>query len=453
MIKSAIVIGGGITGLTLGWALQRAGSSVCVLEKSAQAGGAIRTIRRDGYLAEAGPNSLLVTSAALESFLRGVGLGAQMQKPSDAAKNRYILKEGEFLAAPTGPGAFLSTPLFSGNAKLRLLGDLFAKKPVGLREESLASFVERHFGPEVLDYAVNPFVGGIYAGNPAKLSAQHAFPMLAEAENSAGSVIRGMIQKRKAKRANGETFKSATVSFKDGMQALPEAIASKLGDQLKLSADIISVEQTDAGWSVTWRNATGDVETCVADELYLTVPAHALATLPLPQKVSHELSPLSSIEYPPVASVALGFDLNQIDHPLDGFGGLIPAVEKRQALGVLFSSTLFPGRAPVGKALLTVFVGGARQPELAGKPPSEIQDIALHELNNLLGVTGEPEFAEVTVWPRAIPQYNVGYGEFLDTISQVEKTCPGLHLLGNYRGGISVGQCILNGASAVEPLG
>ncbi|WP_309399163.1 protoporphyrinogen oxidase [Cerasicoccus maritimus] len=453
MSKSAIVIGGGITGLTLGWALQRAGRSVTVLEKNAQAGGAIRTIKRDGYLAEAGPNSLLVNSVVLDNFFRGLGLGPQMQKPTEAAKNRYILHEGEFCATPSGPMSALNTPLFSLSAKLRLLGDLFQSKPDRLREESLARFVERHFGPEVLEYAVNPFVGGIYAGNPGKLSAQHAFPMLAEAENEAGSVIRGMIKRRKAKRARGETFKSYSLSFKDGLQELPDTLARKLGAALKLSADIQSVEPTDAGWSVTWQDAEGAAHTETAADLYLTVPAHALGKLALPSDVSDALEPLSLIEYPPVASVALGFDRQQIEHPLDGFGGLIPEVEKRKALGVLFSSTLFAGRAPEGKALLTVFVGGARQPELAEKPAEEIQAIALREVNHLLGVTGDPEFTEVTVWPKAIPQYNVGYGDFLETMSAAEARFPGLHLLGNYRGGISVGQCIVNGAAAVEPLG
>ncbi|GHC09469.1 protoporphyrinogen oxidase [Cerasicoccus arenae] len=452
-MKSAIVIGGGITGLTLGWALQRAGKSVRVLEKSAQGGGAIRTLRRDGYLAEAGPNSLLVTSPALESFLRGLGLGPQMLKPTESAKKRYILKDDEFVVAPMGGGGIISTPLFSTGAKFRLVGELFAKKPSGLLEESLASFVERHFGPEVLDYAVNPFVGGIYAGDPRKLSAQHAFPMLAEAENDSGSVIIGMIKKRRAKHARGETFKPYSLSFRDGLQALPDAIAAKLGPALNLSAEVLSIEQIDSRWSVTWRNATGVEQTDVTDELYLTIPSFALADLPLPDKVTESLSLLTEIEYPPVASVALGFDRSKVAHPLDGFGGLIPEMEDRAALGMLFSSSLFTGRAPDGKVLLTVFLGGARQPEIAQKAPEEIQEIAVHEVNHLLGATGKPEFAEVTVWPRAIPQYNVGYSDFLDQIAATENAFPGLHLLGNYRGGISVGQCIINAAEAVEPLG
>ncbi|WP_269540203.1 protoporphyrinogen oxidase [Cerasicoccus fimbriatus] len=453
MSKRAIVIGAGITGLTLGWALQRAGRPVRVLEKSAQAGGAIRTIRRDGYLVEAGPNSLLVNSVVLENFFRGLGLGPQMLKPEEAARNRYILKKGEFVAAPMGPGELLSTPLISGGAKWRLLGEFFAQKPEGLREESLASFVERHFGPEILDYVVNPFVGGIYAGDPWKLSAQHAFPMLAEAENECGSVIRGMIKKRKAKRAAGNTFKSYSLSFKDGLQALPDALAAKLGDTLTLSASVESIEQTASGWSVRWQDGDGNTHTETAADLYLTTPSHALDQLTLPCKVSETLTPLAAIEYPPVASVALGYDRKNISHPLDGFGGLIPELEDRDALGVLFSSSLFAGRAPEGKALLTVFIGGARQPELAQTAEEDIRAIAVREVNHLLGASGEPEFVEGTTWPQAIPQYNVGYGDFLEAINEAEKEFPGLHLLGNYRGGISLGQCILNAANTIEPLG
>lgn len=453
MSDSAIVIGAGISGLTLGWALQRAGRPVRILEKANRAGGAIRSIERDGYLAEAGPNSMLVNNPALESLLRGLGLGAKMQKPSDAARNRYILKGGEFVAAPMGPGEFLATPLLSGGAKCRLLGDLLAKKPEDLQEESLARFIERHFGPEVLDYAVNPFVGGIYAGDPKKLSAQHAFPMLAEAEDEAGSVIRGMMKKRKAKRARGETFKSYSLSFEGGMQALVDALNAKLGNALNLSADVQSVEQTGDGWSVRWRDADGAEHTDHAKELFLTTPAHKLSELPLPSELSKALAPLGNIQYPPVTVVALGYDRSQVEHALDGFGGLIPEKENRQALGVLFSSTLFPGRAPEGKVLLTAFVGGARQPELTSKSVDGVQAIAVREVNQLLGATGEPEFVEMTAWPKAIPQYNVGYGQLLDAMESAEKSFPGLHLMGNYRGGIAVGQCMINAAEAVEPLG
>lgn len=451
MSKRTIIIGAGITGLTLAWAHQRAGRAVTLLEKSYRAGGAIRTIRRDGYLAEAGPNTLLVNKPELDGFLRSLGLGAQMVLPNEAANNRYILKGGEFVAAPLGPGELIRTPLLSGPAKFRLLGDLLAHKP-DLREESLASFVERHFGCEALDYVVNPLVGGIYAGDPQMLSAQHAFPQLAEAEQACGSVIRGMMKKRKAKRAAGQHFKTRTVSFRDGMQTLPDAIAAKLGDALQLSANITAIEQTDAGWSVTWRNAAGDHHTETGDELYLTVPAHALPGLPLPRNVSEALAPLAQIEYPPVSVVALGYDRSSVAHALDGFGGLIPEVEGRAALGVLFTSSLFSGRAPEGKVLLTVFIGGARQPEQALQSTEQLLVTAKRECNQLLGAV-EPEFVETTTWAQAIPQYNMGYGAKLHAIEHAEQSFSGLRLMGNYRGGISVGQCILNAANAVEPLG
>jgi len=450
---SAIIIGGGVTGLTLGWAIQRAGRRARVIEKSGVAGGAVRTIQRDGYLVEAGPNSMLVNQAPLESLLRGMGLGAQMRKPSPEAKKRYILKDGEFVAAPMGPGDLLTNPLLSTKGKFRVLRDLFAGKPKHETEESLAAFVERHFGEEALDYAVNPFVGGIYAGDPHRLSARHAFPLLAEAEEAAGSVIRGMIKKRKAKKARGESFKSYSLSFESGMQALPEALGESLGNRLALNAAVESIEQTGAGWRVTWKDATGQSETEEAGELYLTIPTFGLSTLALPGDVKIAIAPLTELEYPPVASVALGYDRGQVTHPLDGFGGLIPEKEYRRALGVLFSSSLFPGRAPEGKVLLTVFIGGSRQPALAQKTPAEIQAIAEREVQDLLGVSGGPAFAEVTVWPRAIPQYNLGYGKILSAIEAAEDAFPGLRLMGNYRGGISVGNCLVNAAEAVEPIG
>lgn len=446
---SAIVIGGGITGLTLGWTLRRAGRGVRVLERAQRPGGAIHTIRRAGYLVEAGPNTMQVTSAAQESLLRGLGLTIQRSEP--AAKNRYLLRGGQFHAAPLGPVSFLQTELFSTKAKWRLLGDLVARQPSHLAEESLACFVERHFGPEVLDYAVNPLVSGIYAGDPKKLSAQYSFPRLAEAEAAAGSVVRGMLKLRQQR--VGPRFKPYSASFAEGMRALPDALARSLGEALVCGAVIESIVREDGRWTVAWQTADGTARAESADELWLAVPAFALADLPLPEAVHADLAPLAAIDYPPVASVALGYDRRQIAHALDGFGGLIPEVERRQALGILFSSSLFAGRAPEGKALLTVFVGGSRQPELARQSPEDIQALAETEVRELLEADGAAEFAEVTVWPRAIPQYNVGYGEFLAGMERAEANHPGLHVRGNHRGGIAVGQCLVNAAESVEPLG
>ncbi|MEO0793729.1 MAG: protoporphyrinogen oxidase [Verrucomicrobiota bacterium] len=452
MNKSAIVIGGGVTGLSLGWALHRAGRPFHVLEHGEQPGGAIRTNKRDGYLVEAGPNSLLVNSPVLESLLRGMGLGDEMVEPRPDSKKRYILRDGRFQAAPMGPRELISSNLLSNGAKLRMLADIFAMTPHNLAEESLGSFVRRHFGLEVLDYVVNPFVGGIYAGDPSNLSAQHAFPMLAEAERDTGSVLLGLMKKRKEKKAKGHNFKSYSLSFKNGMQSLTDTLGKKLGNHLVLSADVTQIEKDGDIWRVHWKTPEGDKVMEEAQELFITIPAHCLAKLPLPKPVHEVIEPLSSIEYPPVASVALGYDRSKIGHALDGFGGLIPQVENRRTLGVLFSSTLFDDRAPFGKSLLTVFIGGSRQPELAGESAEELVRIATDEMRELLGVRGEPEFSDVTVWPQAIPQYRLGYGEYVSAMELAEREFPGLRIMGNYRDGIAVGQCILNAVNAIEPV-
>jgi len=441
--RSVAVVGGGITGLTAAWRLQTRGCRVTVLEQADRVGGAIVTSQRDGWLVECGPNSML-ESPHLDELVAGLGLEAERQYAEPAAKNRYLVRGGRLMAAPAGPHRLVTTPLFSGRAKLRLLTEPFRRARVRPADISLGALVREHFGQEILDYAVNPLVAGIYAGDPDALSTKYAFPKLWEAEQTHGSLIRGMIAQMRQKRARGERGIARIVSFARGLQTLPETLAARLpAGSVRTGVTVLGLTP-GAPWRVVVRR-DGLAATEEFDAVVLALPAPALAALPIGPAEARPLAPLELVDYPPVTSLFLGFRRDQVAHPLDGFGALVPAVEHRSILGVLFSSSLFPGRAPDGHVALTVYVGGTRQPELAQLPPAALRPRVLADLRELLGVTGEPVFSHVTAWPHAIPQYNLGYERVLAAITDVEARHPGLFIGGHVRDGISVANCIAAG--------
>ncbi len=342
------------------------------------------------------------------------------------------------------PHRILTTPLFSLRTKLRLLMEPFTRARVRPADVSLAAFVRDHFGQEIVDYAINPLVAGIYAGDPEMLSTKYAFAKLWEIEQSHGSLIRGQIAAMKQRRARGEAPASRIVSFTRGLQTLPAALAAKLpAGAIRTRTPVISLS-SGPSWKLVSRR-DGLAATDEFDAVVLALPAAALAHLPMGPAEEKPLAALELVDYPPIASLFLGFRREQVAHPLDGFGALLPEVEHRSILGVLFSSTLFPGRAPDGHVALTVYVGGTRQPDLARLPPEVLRPRVLADLRDLLGVSGDPVFTHATFWPHAIPQYNLGYERFLDAMAHAETQHPGLFIGGHVRDGISVANCIAAG--------
>ncbi|MGA0092841.1 MAG: protoporphyrinogen oxidase [Chthoniobacterales bacterium] len=440
---SVIILGSGLTGLSAAVALKRRGCRVTLLESAARPGGAVQTEHSDGFLVEHGPNSMMVDDPAIAAFFHDAGLEGEMVGPQ--AKKRYLVRKGRPVALPAGPGGALATPLFSLRGKLRVLGEPFV--PRGTHDdESLARMVRRRLGGEVLDYAVEPFVAGIYAGDPARLSAKHAFPKLWRLERDHGSFVRGAMR-----RARGGP-RPTMLSFRGGMGVLPEKLGASLGDDLRRHVRVGAIGRSGEGWSVEW-DEQGRRKRATATTLVCAIPAFAVANLPWPEDLRGQLGLFGRIEYTPVSVLALGFHRTEVAHPLDGFGMLVPAAEKRRILGTIFSSSLFPGRAPDGCVLLTTFVGGARQPDLAALADDELERVACDDLRVLLGVRGEAVFRRIVRWPRAIPQYNLGYGEVLSALEKLEAAHSGLHFVGNYRGGIAAGQCIRNGLRLAEEIG
>ncbi len=441
-MPDVIVIGAGISGLTAAHKLVRAGKDVLVLEESSKAGGKIVTDRDEGYLLESGPNSLRVENQATIDLINESGIVDRVIDANPTSKKRFILKNGEWVKVPMGPGEAITTPLFSLGGKLRILLEPFIAKTKA-EDESAASFVTRRLGRQVFNYAADPFITGIYAGDPNKLSMRYAFGSMWQAEQQAGSLIRGMAKGRSQKKGK---VKTRVVSFPNGLSELVNALRVSLASRLQLHTGALKIEKTSGGYTVT--SSTGTFE---APQIIFSLPAYHVA--PMIEPLAPELSQvLTMINYPPVAVLFLGYRVDQFSTPPEGFGGLIPSIEKRNILGIIFSSSNFPGRAPEGHVLLTVLTGGAQRQEIANRSEDEILKKGIAEVEQLMKPNGPPAFQRIKLWKRAIPQYNVGYGKVLRAIEEAEKVNPGLHFIGNYRGGISMGSCIRNATELAKSL-
>lgn len=440
----ALVIGSGLSGLCAAHTLQRNGHNVLVLEGASRTGGNVQTLRHNGYLVESGPNALQLNDPELEVFLAQIGLLEHAIEANPQAARRYIIRYGRPIPVPISPWQALRSELFSARGKLRLLREPFIGRGDD-PEETLAHFVRRRLGKAFLDYAIDPMVRGVYAGDPEVLITRHAFPKVYNLETRHGSLIRGALAKRKTPR-----FKTRLLSWPKGMDTLTH----KLGKSLQIHCDCIleSLEPNGHNWRVQWEDAEGaHCETFEA--LFIAVSVKSLQKLPFPPTLLTILEPLNQLPCPPVSVLALGFPCAAIAHPLDGFGMLVPRNEKLNILGTLFSSTLFPGRAPDGHALLTTFIGGSTQPEHANLGDADLKTLVLRDLDQLLGIQSNPTFCERIHWPHAIPQYTNLYTPALRALQTLETRYHNLRFIGNYRGGIAAGKCLLNAQATVNILG
>lgn len=442
------VIGAGIAGLTAAHHLHAHDVPVVVLEARDRPGGVIRTHREAGFLVEAGPNSLRSTPF-LHRLVEALDLSEERVWADETASRRYIRRDGRLVPVPMSIGGFLTTDLLSTSAKLRLLAEPFVRaRSPEQAEESLAGFIRRRLGPEVLNYAVAPFVGGVYAGDPDRLSARHTFGRLVEWEREYGSLFWGAL--RGGRDDEEADVPSGLFSFRKGLETLPRALADALDGAIEYGTEVTAIEAAGSGWAVH-ADTAGGPDTYDVDGLICTVPLHTLGALDLDTQT--DLSALQAVAYPPVQVVALGYERSAIDHPLDGFGLLVPPVEADlDVLGTLFSSTLFPGRAPDDHALLTTFVGGARAPALARREDAAVRSIVERDLDRLLGVDGAPVFSRHVHWPRAIPQYRRNHGAVKETLNTLEARHPTLAFAGNYRDGVAVGDAAESGRAAAERL-
>lgn len=449
MPKQVVIIGGGISGLTCAYRLKQKGSDVLLLERDEQVGGVMKSECGDGFLTEAGPNSFQ-NAPEIMQLIKEVGLNDELVTAPGSAP-RYIYYKGRLQEFPMSPPKFFSTPLLSFRDKVRIFLEPWARKPPE-HEETIAEFIERRFGWQVLEVFVDPFVSGVYAGDPKRLSIQSTFPMLTELEEKYGSILTGFIKSQK--NAPKPRPKRLLCSFQRGLGTLPNTLAERLGPSLMTSAEVINLNTARSNGTSRFTlevKRPDRMETVSAEAVVLATPAFAAAHLV--KSLSGELAQvLASIEYPPLAVVCLGYDQAAIPRPLDGFGFLVPRSQGLRILGCIWSSSLFPGRAPEGKVCLTNFIGGATDPAVRELSDVELIQTVHQELQITLGVKADPHVIAVHCYAHTIPQYNLGHQSKLQQIEEHLGYIPGLFLVGNYLRGVSVGDCVREAARVAESI-
>ncbi|GAC1639165.1 MAG: protoporphyrinogen oxidase [Candidatus Acidiferrum sp.] len=440
---SVIVVGAGISGLTCAYALKKRGVDVLVLESSDSPGGMIHSVEENGYIFETGPQSFS-TTAQLNGLIGDLGLSNEFVS-APAKAPRYILVNGQLRPVPLSPGAFLGSSLLKWSTKFSIFRDPFGKSFPPEQDESIAAFVRRKFKPELLELLVGPFVSGIYAGDPERISCRAAFPTLYEAEKAAGSLVRGM--KAVAKKQTGTRVKPTLASFRQGNQTLITALSETLGNALRLGTPVSQVAKTNDGPFVI-DSSTGQLQ---CEQLVLATPTSVSSSL-LNNLAPAASAALSQIEYAPVAVVSLCYRRADVAHSLEGFGFLVPRSAGLKILGCVWTSSLFPNRTPGDSVQVTSFLGGATDPDTAALTDSSLVDIAHSELSPILGLKAEPITSRVTAYSRAIPQYNLGHTQRLDTVAADLANIPGLHLTGNYLKGPAIGSCVEHAQDVAESV-
>ena len=463
-----VVVGAGITGLAAAHRLvarastARRPTEVVVLEARNRIGGAIWTDRVDGFTIEGGADSFITNKPWALNLCRELGLGDQLIGTDDRHRRSFVVRDGRLLPIPEGfvlmapsrLGPLLTSPILSVRGKLRMLMDLVLPRKADDSDESLAAFVRRRLGREALERLVQPLVGGIYTADPNELSLKATLPQFPAMEREHGGLIRAAIRQgrkaRSAERSEAGARYGLFASLADGMDTLPRALAAALPPRsVRVGTAVRRITRPDPG--KPWRVELLDGPAIEAGGVILTTEAHASARLI--DGFDPELAlQLRSIPYASSAIVTVGYRRDQVRHPLDGFGAVVPAIEGRSILAASFLSVKFPRRAPAGTVLIRVFVGGATQPELFERTDDELKALVREELGALIGASGEPLLIEVGRHARAMPQYTLGH---LDRVSAIRQRAAGhsrLVLAGNAFHGVGIPDCIRSGQEAADSL-
>tara|TARA_S200000501_G_scaffold372949_1_gene419077 strand:+ start:1379 stop:2695 length:1317 start_codon:yes stop_codon:yes gene_type:complete len=434
-MKKVGIIGGGICGLSAALALKENRINFKLFESSENIGGAFKTIHDFDCILEHGPNSINSSNDDLKKIINFLNLEDECLYANILSKNRFIVKNKKIIPIPLSFKDFIKTKLFSTRAKLRLFKEPFIKSK-SLNNESLNDFILRRFGKEILDYAVNPFVKGIYAGDPKRLSAKSSFPKLIRIEKEYGSILNGMIKmKKNEKKSSARIF-----TFKNGMHTLPKEIEKHIKSSIKYNSPVNQISKTSSGnWLIYGEEFT---------DVIFTQPSYRFNNFRAP----FDVSVFKQIYCPPITTVNLLYKKNQITHDLDGFGLLIPECEKMFILGVLFPSVIFKNRSPENLILLTVYVGGSNHPDRALLSKEElIRKIEL-DLKVLIGLDGTSLKDSHYIWNQAIPQYDLNIDKVHKRIEELENLNKGIYFSGNYRSGISIPNAISSGYNTANKI-
>jgi len=437
-----VIIGAGISGLACAYYLRSRHIPFLILEKSHRVGGLIDSEQDGGFLFESGPQSFRLTPP-LKKIIDAAGLGDAVLK-SDPRAPRFILHGGKLVLAPMSPVSLLFTSLLDTRAVFRVLGEPLRHTQPPMADESVAAFVRRKFGDQFLQNFVAPFVSGIFAGDPEKLSMRAAFPEVHEWESRHGSVLRGAIKSMKRAKKDDPAARGLC-TLKRGNSSLAAGLGRLLEAEINLECGVASIaeapqDKAPARFDIFFERA-GELGCFSA--LAVIVATEAPSTAALLTEVAPEFAPvLQSIPYAPVAVVSLGYRRTALGEPLGGFGFLAPRSEKVHTLGTVFNSSLFPHRAPADHVLVTSFLGGTSEPQAVSWSDELLVDTAHAELARLLRISGRPTISRVTRYERAIPQYNLGH---LQKVARLGESCrahPGIFLAGNYLAGPALGACV-----------
>lgn len=442
-MKDVVILGAGITGLVTAHNLKKAGVDFILLEKKDKAGGVIHTVTENGFTYEEGPNSGVIGNVEVLRLFDDLKGDCELEVANENAKKRYILKNGQWEALPSGPMSAIKTPLFTLKDKFRILGEPF--RPAGKNpDETLAELVTRRLGKSFLDYAIDPFILGVYAGDPHRLIPRHALPKLYNLEQKYGSFIRGSIKKAHEIKTEEEKRVSRGIfSVKGGLYSLIDAVVKRIGNENILTGITeLKVTAADNHFIVHYKNNEGDPVEIETRKVISTIGAYQLGKV-IPFIKSDVLDKITSLYYAKVIEIILGFNQwNGME--LDAFGGLIPSKEKRNLLGVLFMSVLFKNRAPESGALFSLFMGGVRNAGIVDLPDDQIVQIVREEFCAIMKIKDfKPELFKILRHQYAIPQYEIDSEQRFEAVEMVEKRYPGLIIGGNLRNGIGMADRIM----------
>lgn len=459
-----VIIGGGISGLTTAYYLEKAARKegvpihTTVVEKEDQLGGKIATQHQDGFIFEGGPESFVTRKPEAWELCHELGLQERLVGTTRSGKN-YVLHNGRPAIVPAGPGSFLSTPLLSPGGKLRLLKEPFVAPANGSADESLGSFLRRRLGDEMVENIVKPAIGSVYLGDVDEMSVRVSFGRFAEMEQQHGSVVKGMLalmkEKRAARKASGAPRppkKPTFATLRGGLMEMIEALAKQIEGDILLETAVTALEHNGTQHQ-PYILTLSDGRLLRADLVVLATPTFVAADLLAGLVETAVTDQLRAIPYNPVTTVNVAFNRGEIYDPFDGFGVVVPETESSQLLAVEGMSAKFPHRAPDDQFVLRAFVGGQNQPELASLPEPALIDLVRQELENIFGITAQPSHVHIQRWLPANPQPPVGH---LAMIAQIERTLadqlPQLFLVGAGLRGQGVPDCIRQSRDLVQNI-
>lgn len=436
--KEIVIIGAGLTGLTLAFYLKKQGKDVLIIEKSAKTGGVIQTVKDDEFIYETGPNTGVVGNPEVAELFEDLEGLCTLEIADPSAKRRLIWKNGKWRALPSGFRSAVTTPLFTLTDKFRVLGEPFRKKGTN-PEENLADLVKRRLGKSFLNYAIDPFISGIYAGDPKYLIPKYALPKLYALEQNYGSFIKGSMKKAKENKKDPRMQKATKEVFsaKGGLSNLIKALTEKTGlENILLKAKNTTVLPVENGFEIQ-TEINGEIVQIKAKKVVTTSGANELMNL-LPFLTEQEKIPFQELKYASVVQAIVGYRKWK-GRDLKAFGGLVPTIEERNILGALFTSSFFTGRAPKSGALISVFMGGTKRPEIYEMEDEDIETLISRDLCEMMGMPiFRPDLFEIYRYKYAIPQYGLSSAQRFETINQLQEKYPGLILAGNIRNGIGM---------------